>query len=214
MSLLVALALVRPAIAADDDATAHHAFDDVAHWSAVFDDPKRAEWQRPAEVVAALALRPGMMVADLGAGTGYFSRFLADAVGSRGTVLAVEPEPNLVVKLRERAEQEHTPNVIPVLTSTTTPRLPPGRVDLVLVVDTYHHIDGRRAYFRALAGALAPGGRVAVVDWQKRPLPVGPEMGHKLAREQVVAEMADAGYALVAEPDVLPYQYVLVFRPR
>jgi SAM-dependent methyltransferase len=104
--------------------------------------------------------------------------------------------------------------VVPVLASRDTPRLPHGSVDVVLVVDTYHHLDARVAYFEALRAALRPGGRVAVIDWQKRPLPVGPEMDHKLAREQVVEEMGRAGYALVEEPDVLPYQYFLIFRPR
>jgi SAM-dependent methyltransferase len=102
--------------------------------------------------------------------------------------------------------------VVPVLASTDNPRLPAGRTDLVLIVDTFHHIDGRLAYLRALARSLAPGGRIAIVDWQKRELPVGPPLDHKLAREQVVEEMQSAGYELVAEPDVLPYQYLLIFR--
>jgi ubiquinone/menaquinone biosynthesis C-methylase UbiE len=202
------------ALAASDDATTHHSFDDVEHWKAVFDDPARDEWQKPAELVKALAIRPGMTVADLGAGTGYFSRHLSTAVGPDGTVFAVEPEPKLLAYLRERAEREKTANVVPVLASLDDPRLPPRSVDLVLVVDTFHHIDHRVAYFRALRRALRSGGRVAIVDWHKRPLPVGPPPEHKLDRDQVVDEMRAAGYALAAEPDVIPYQYVLVFAPR
>jgi predicted methyltransferase len=205
----VALALLAGA-----GATSRRRFDDAGYWSGVFDDPARAAWQKPAEVVAALGLRPGQCVADLGAGTGYFSRFLSDAVGPAGTVLAVEPEPNLVVHLRARAEREGTANVVPILASRDTPRLPRGLVDLVLVVDTYHHIDDRVAYFRALHGVLRAPGRIAVIDWQKRPLPVGPEMDHKLPREQVVREMEAAGWVLAEEPTFLPYQYFLVFRPR
>ncbi len=197
-----------------DAATAHHPFDDVANWTKVFDDPSRDAWQKPAALVAALQLGPGMQVADLGAGTGYFSRYLAAAVGPDGTVYAVDPEPNLVVHLRSRAEQEGTANVIPILASTDNPRLPAAGIDLVLVVDTYHHIDGRREYFRRLQRSLKPNGRIAIVDWQKRELPVGPPPPHKLAREQVVEEMTAAGYTLIAEPDVLPYQYVLIFRRR
>jgi SAM-dependent methyltransferase len=128
-------------------------------------------------------------------------------------VYAVEPEPKLLAHLRARAEQEGTPNVIPVLGSLDDPRLPPGGVDLVLIVDTYHHIDDRRAYVQRLQRMLAPGGRVAIVDWQKRKLPVGPGMDHKLAREQVVGEMEASGYRLTAEPDVLAYQYFLIFTP-
>jgi len=99
------------------DATARHSFADVEHWTKVFDDPKRDEWQKPAQLVEALEIAPGMCVADLGAGTGYFSRYLSQAVGEHGTVLAVDPEPNLVVHLRARAETERTANVIPILAS-------------------------------------------------------------------------------------------------
>jgi ubiquinone/menaquinone biosynthesis C-methylase UbiE len=197
-----------------DDATAHHSFEDVAKWTKVFDDPSRDEWQKPQALVEALDLHAGARVADLGAGTGYFSRYLAAAVGSDGTVFAVDTEPNLVAHLRERSEQEKTANVVPILASPDNPRLPVASVDLVLVVDTYHHIDGRRAYFRALQRSLTPHGRVAIVDFYKRALPVGPPPKHKLARQQVVEEMTAAGYALVAEPAVLPYQYVLIFRAR
>jgi predicted methyltransferase len=206
-----ALALAAPP---PDRATSDRVFDDVPYWQGVFDDPKRDAWQKPAELVAALALRPGMAVADLGAGTGYFVRFLSRAVGPRGTVYAVEVEPKLVAHLRARAEEEGTANVVPVLTSKTSARLPVAGLDLLLIVDTYHHLDGRVAYMRRVADVLRPGGRVAIVDWHKRPLPQGPEMDHKLAREQVVGEMERAGYRLLAEPDPLPYQYVLIFGRR
>lgn len=194
-----------------DHATSHRRFDDVARWSGVFDDPARDAWQKPAALVAALHLRPGDVVADVGAGTGYLSRYLAAAVGPEGTVFAADPEPNLVEHLRARAEREGTPNVVPVLVSRDHPRLPPRLVDVVLILDTYHHVDGRRAWLGHLAGALRPGGRVVVVDWEKRPLPVGPEMEHKLDRRQVVDEMTASGFTLVEEPPILPYQYVLVF---
>jgi len=193
------------------EATSRHPFDDVKQWSAVFDDPTRDAWQKPKELVAALGIRSGMTVADLGAGTGYFSRHLAGAVGERGTVFAVDTEPNLVAHLRERAEQEHTANVTPLLASFDDSRLPRAAVDLVLIVDTFHHLDHRLDYLRRLRRVLKPSGRVAIVDWQAQPLPVGPPPEHKLPREQVVREMEAAGYRLKAEPEILPYQYVLVF---
>ena len=194
-----------------DDATSRHDFADVPYWSSVFDDPARDAWQKPKELVAALGLRRGNVVADLGAGTGYLSRRLAAAVGADGTVLAVETEPNLVVHLRERAEREKTGNVVPILGSASDPRLPAGLVDLILIVDTYHHFDDRRTYLPALRRFLRPGGRVAIVDWHKRELPVGPAMDHKLAREQVLDEMQASGFTLAAEHTMLPYQYFLVF---
>src|SRR3989442_1005975 len=163
--------------AASDDATSHRSFADVEQWVSVFDDPARDAYQKPRQVVRALRIRPGMRVADLGAGTGYFSRFLSTAVGAAGTVLAVDTEPELVRHLRERAEKEQTDNVVPILASPDNPRLPRGAVDLVLLVDTFHHIDHRVAYFGRLRATLAPGGRVAVVDWQKRETPVGPQLG-------------------------------------
>jgi ubiquinone/menaquinone biosynthesis C-methylase UbiE len=198
---------------ASDHATARHSFEDVAKWTKIFDDPQRNEWQKPQELVAALNLRAGMRVADLGAGTGYFSRYLSAAVGTDGTVFAVDTEPNLVAHLRERAEKEDTPNVVPILASPDNPRLPVAGADVILIVDTYHHIDARRAYVQRLRRFLTPQGRVAVVDWHKRELPVGPPVSHKLAREQVVEEMEEAGYTLVTEPSFLPYQYFLIFRP-
>jgi len=197
-----------------DDATATHSFGDVERWEKVFDDPARASWQQPASIVQALALAPGMVVADVGAGTGYLERMLSEVVGARGVVYAVEVEPNLVTHLRERAEREGTANVIPVLGSTGAPRLPAGRVDRILLVDTYHHINGRVDYFRRLRAALAPGGWVVVVDWEKREDTVGPELNHRLAREQVTSEMERAGYRPLETAVRLPHQYLLVFTPR
>jgi predicted methyltransferase len=218
----IALVLSLPAAATVADAreaprgaaTSHRRFDDVEHWVRVFDDPARAAWQKPAEVVAALGLEPGMVVADVGAGTGYFMRLLATAVGPRGTVFAAEVEPALVVHLRDRAQREGTTNVVPVLIPQDRPGLPPGLLDLVLLVDTYHHIDHRLIWLERLHDVLRPGGRVAIVDWEKRPAPVGPDLEHKLAREDVVDEMAASGFTLIAAPDLLPYQYLLIFRRR
>jgi ubiquinone/menaquinone biosynthesis C-methylase UbiE len=214
LGLALMVNLAATAFARSDDATIHETFDDVEHWRKVFDDPARDQWQKPRELIEALGVRPGMVVADLGAGTGYLSHHLADAVGAGGTVLAVETEPKLVVQLRKRAEEERTPNVVPILASPDNPRLPAGGVDLVIILDTYHHIDDRIAYARALSRALRQDGRVAIVDWQKRELPVGPPPDHKLAREQVIDEMRAAGWSVAQELDVLPYQYVLVFRWR
>ena len=195
------------------DATAHHPFTGVEKWTKIFDDPKRDEWQKPQQVVAALALKPGQIVADLGAGTGYFERQLSKAVAPGGIVLAIDTEPEMVQHLGERARKETTPNVVPVLALPEDPFLPPGRVDCVLIVDTYHHLDDRLDYFRRMQDSLAPGGRVAVVDFHKRDMPVGPPLQHKLAREFVVDEMKEAGYLLADEKTFLPYHYFLIFRP-
>src|SRR5438552_18597200 len=148
-------------------ASSPHSFADGEHWSTVFDDPSGDAWQKPAELVAALGLHPGMTVGDLGAGTGYFSRHLSAAVGPEGTVLAVDTEPNMVARLRERAEAERTVNVVPILASADNPRLPAHATDLVLIVDTFHHIADLLTYLHGLRRCLRPGGRVGVSDWAK-----------------------------------------------
>ncbi len=213
-AVLLSLYAVRPYAAETASrfrATSDRSFADVEHWRSVFDDPHRDEWQKPREVVAALDLRPGMVVVDLGAGTGYFLGHFSRAVGDEGSVIAVETEPNLVRYIRERAEREGLANVVPVLASFDNPRLPKSIADRIVLVDTYHHIDRRDAYFRALARTLRPDGRVAVIDWRKKPLPVGPPLDHKLAREQVISEMREAGYVVAAERDILAYQYFVIF---
>ena len=195
------------------DATVKHPFDDPRRWAEVFDDPARGEWQKPAEVVRALALKPGMVAADLGAGTGYFESHLSGAVGAAGMVLAIDTEPSMVGYLAQRAVREKLANVVPVLALPADPFLPPGRVDRVLIVDTYHHIDARPDYFRRMRQAMARGGKVAIVDFHKRELPVGPPPEHKLEPEFVAHEMQEAGWKLVEQKTFLPYQYFLIFAP-
>lgn len=202
-----------PATGTGHDATIHHGFGDVTTWVAVFDDPGRDAWQKPDAVITRLGVAPGMTVADLGAGTGYFSVRLAKAVGPKGRVLAIDIEPNLVDYMKSRAAQESLPQIAAVLATADDPKLPERGVDLVLIVDTWHHIDDRLRYLAKLAAGLAPGGRVAVVDFKKGDFPVGPPDAHKLTAEAVVAEFVEAGWAVADRWDDLPYQYVLAFTP-
>jgi SAM-dependent methyltransferase len=195
------------------DATADHPFTGAERWARIFDDPERDEWQKPSEVAEALQMRPGMIVADLGAGTGYFLSYLSKAVGSSGIVLAIDTEPDMLEHLGGRVREAGSSNVVPVLALPADPFLPQGRVDRVLIVDTYHHIDDRLNYFRRMRDALAPDGQVAIVDFFKKPLPVGPPVEHKLARDFVLDEMRAAGWRLAREPEILPYQYFLIFEP-
>jgi len=208
-------ALVLSALLADSghDATVHHGFGDVDHWVQVFDDPSRDAWQKPDEILDALHVRAGMTVADLGAGTGYFSVRVAKVVGAEGRVLAIDVEPKLVAYLTERAAKESLPQITAVLAAPDDPKLPPHGVDLVLIVDTWHHIDDRLSYLKTLAQGVAPGGRVAVVDFKKGDFPVGPPDEHKIPPEKVVQEFSKAGWALAERKDDLPYQYVLSFSP-
>jgi SAM-dependent methyltransferase len=208
VAALVALAGLS---AAQTPHTHQHRFGDAEKWARVFDDPERDAWQKPHEVIQALALKPDAVVADLGAGTGYFSVRLARML-PQGTVYAADVEPDMVKYLGERAKRESLSNLKPVASSGNDARLP-AKVDLVLLVDVYHHIDDRERYFRKLAGSLAPAGRLAVIDF-KLDSPRGPPKRSRVDPERVKAELARAGYALTAEHAFLPDQYFLEFSRR
>jgi SAM-dependent methyltransferase len=212
MRLLLAaiLAAVATVAAAQTPHTHRHSFSDAERWAHVFDDPERDAWQKPHEVIQALAPAPAARVADLGAGTGYFAARLANML-PMGRVYAVDIEPDMVRYLAERAKREGLRNLAAVQGKPDDPALP-EKVDLVLLVDVYHHIEDRTRYFRKLAGLLRPDGRVAIVDF-KLDSPQGPPRAARVAREAVLQEMTAAGYALAAEHRFLPYQYFLVFQP-
>ena len=187
----------------------HRSFDQAEKWAKEFDDPSRDAWQKPNEVLDALHLDRTARVADLGAGTGYFSARIARLI-PEGKLFAVDIEPDMLRFLGERAQREHLSFLVPVLASAGSPNLPEP-VDLVLVVDTYHHIDDRLAYFAALRASLRPGGRLAIVDF-KADSPNGPPPEHRISAERVAAELNAAGYSLLATHLFLPRQYFLVFR--
>jgi SAM-dependent methyltransferase len=192
-----------------EDGAFHHRFEDAGKWAREFDDPARDAWQKPDEVLNALDLQPTFTVADLGAGTGYFSIRLAKRL-PEGKVFAADVEPDMVRYLRERAERAHLQNVVPVLASADAADLPEP-VDIVLVVDTYHHIGNRIRYFARLKASLRPGGRLAIVDF-KADSPNGPPAQYRLSPEKVSEELSAAGYALEKTLTFLPRQYLLIFR--
>ncbi|MEK7469936.1 MAG: class I SAM-dependent methyltransferase [Planctomycetota bacterium] len=189
-----------------------HSFADVENWVARFEGPERDAWQKPEEVVRALGLAPAARVAEIGAGTGYFAVRLARAV-PRGQVWGVDLEPNMVRHLEARAAREGLANLTAALASAEDPRLPEP-VDVLLVANTYHHLEARPAYFARVATALAPGGRLVIIDFRKGDLPVGPPDEMKLAPEVVRSELELSGLVQTAEESFLPHQYFLVFRKR
>lgn len=176
--------------------------------------PDRAEWQAPTAVVRALGLRRGQVVADIGAGPGYFALRMARTVGPDGHVYAVDAEPQVLEVLRERVRAAGVRNVTPVLGEGDDPLLPSRTCDLVLIVDTYHHFDDGRSFLRRAARVLRRGGRLVNIDFARRETPVGPPVEHRVAREAFLRDARGAGLRLVAEHHFLPYQYFLVFRPR
>jgi cyclopropane fatty-acyl-phospholipid synthase-like methyltransferase len=185
-----------------------HRFDDAEAYAKRFDDPARDAWQMPDRVIAALALTPGMSIADIGAGTGYFAVRLAKTAAAP-TVYGADIEPNMVDHMKARAMRERLSNLVPVLAASDSPNLPTP-VDLVLIVDTYHHIGSRAAYFRRLRESMTPQARLVIIDFRKES-PEGPPVEFRFEPEQITSELREAGFTLAASHDFLPRQHFLVY---
>jgi ubiquinone/menaquinone biosynthesis C-methylase UbiE len=179
----------------------------LAAYIAELEASDRARWQQPERVVETLRLEAGMTVADVGAGTGYFARRFAAAVGPKGKVLALDVEPGMLEELRFRA-----PGVKNIETRRVDPDEPglgPESVDLVFICNTGHHLPDRVRYYSKLRQALRPGGRLVLIDFYKRELPVGPPVKEKISREETLGEAVAAGFRLLRSYTFLPYQYFL-----
>jgi ubiquinone/menaquinone biosynthesis C-methylase UbiE len=190
----------------------HHPPESTSAYIRALEDPGRIEWQKPDEVVKKLGLKAGEAVADLGAGSGYFTLRFAQAVGPAGRVYAVDISPGMLDYLEGHAKEARLENIQPILAEPHDPKLPASSVDLIFICDTLHHISDRAAYYPLLARALRPGGRLVDIDFYKKPLPVGPPVTMKIAKEEMIEEVKPAGFHLVKEFDFLPYQYFLVFQ--
>jgi ubiquinone/menaquinone biosynthesis C-methylase UbiE len=169
----------------------------------------RARWQRPDRVLRVLGVRRGAVVADVGSGPGYFTTRLARAVGARGRVYAVDPEPEVLQVLVKRLDGAQ--NVTPVLSRDDDPMLPPASCDLALFVNAYHHVANGPAFVRRLVRCLKPRGRLAAIEWAYRDTPVGPPIRRRIRPETLLRIGRRAGLRPVARHEFLPYQYFLVF---
>jgi len=189
----------------------HQLHRDPKAYIAALEDPKRDAYQRPHQVIQALKLKTGEVVADIGAGSGYFTFRLAQHVGEKGRVYAVDVSPEMIVHLNRRARDLKAGNVVTMLAAPDDPLLPDASIDRFFICDTWHHIENHPHYLSLLKQMLKPGGHVVMVDFKKEKTPVGPPIEMRIAREDLVKEMETNGFRLVKEHAFLPYQYFLVF---
>jgi ubiquinone/menaquinone biosynthesis C-methylase UbiE len=175
------------------------------------DRPEREDQEKPSVVLDALKLRGGETVADLGAGSGYFTFRIAPRVGRAGKVLAVEIQDEMLQTIRQRAQALKVTNVEAVKASETDPNLPVNRVDLVLMVDVYHELAYPFEVMTKIREALKPGGRVVFVEYRKEDPNVRINEVHKMSVEQVKREMKVIGLAHAKTLETLPLQHILIF---
>jgi ubiquinone/menaquinone biosynthesis C-methylase UbiE len=183
--------------------------------TAYMDDPRRVEWQLPDRVIEALGLKAGAAVADIGAGTGFFTLRLARRVGPEGTVYAVDVDERMISLITARASREGLTNVRGLHAPEDDPGLPEASVDLAFICDTYLFFGDRADYLRRLRERLRPSGRVAIVSFNyQAEIPGAPPRHRMVPKDRVVSEMTAAGFVLEADHTFLPYQDFLVFALR
>jgi ubiquinone/menaquinone biosynthesis C-methylase UbiE len=215
LATAIALGVSIPAAAQapKDQHEMHQMHQDSAAYIKALEDPKRDAYQKPHEVMEALGLKPGEVIADIGAGSGYFTFRVAQHVGPQGRVYAVDINKEMLAHLEKRMRELKATNVTPILARPNDPLLPEP-VDRFLIVDVWHHIDDQPGYLAVMKKHLEPGGQVIMIDFHKRDLPVGPPTSMKIAREDLIKQMQTHGFEVAAEHTFLPYQYFLVFKVR
>jgi ubiquinone/menaquinone biosynthesis C-methylase UbiE len=181
---------------------------------AMLERDSRDEMQKPHEIMKTLSFKAGERVADVGAGSGYFTIPIARAVGPKGKVWAVDIRQQMLDFITNRLETEGLGNVEPVLAKPDDPLLPAAGVDTILMVDTIHYIQNRAAYGEKLSAALAPGGRLVIIDFRYDPdakREFAPPIEQQVPRKTLDADLAEAGFEVVASYDFLPEQYFVVY---
>jgi ubiquinone/menaquinone biosynthesis C-methylase UbiE len=173
--------------------------------------PDRDIWQHPEQIMDVLGIAEGSVVADIGAGAGWFTIRLARRVGPNGVVYAEDVQPQMLAAIQRRVKAEGLTNVKPILGKGSDPQLPRAALDVVLMVDAYHEIDDRVPMLRNLATSLRSGGRIGVVDFKPEGSGPGPAMEERISPETVVNDAKSAGLRLLSHQTFLPYQYFLIF---
>ena len=215
-ALALALVTIAAQAAAQDqrprtDAEMHRLHQDSKAYIAMLDDPQRDAYQKPHEVLSALDLKPGEVVADIGAGSGYFALRLAAHVGESGRVYAVDISPDMIVHLNRRVRDAGVKNLQTILAAPDDPLLPDASVDRFFICDTWHHIEDQPKYLALMKKMLKPGGQVVMIDFQKRETQTGPPMAMRIAREDLINQLQANGFKVAKEYMFLPYQYFIVF---
>jgi ubiquinone/menaquinone biosynthesis C-methylase UbiE len=187
---------------------------DVARWNRTFENERREVYVKRDEIVAAAGAKPGMTVADIGAGTGLFTMLFADAVKPGGSVYAVDISPAFVDYIQETAKKRRVRNVTAVLTDGVDVKLPDDSVDLAYLSDVYHHFEHPAETLASIRKALRPGGRMVVIDYERIPgvTPAARVAHVRLDKRTAISEIEAAGFSLLEEKKKLMRQnYFLVF---
>jgi arsenite methyltransferase len=187
---------------------------DPKAYIAMLENPQRDAEQKPDEVIAALDLKAGETLADIGAGSGYFSFRFARKLGDSGRVYAVDINPDMILHMNRHIRDNKIKNVTTILSTPDDPLLQDTSINRFFICDTWHHIQNRPQYIAHMKKMLKPGGQIIIVDYKKKQLPVGPPPEMKLAKKEVISEMEGNGFKLAKEHAFLPYQYFLVFVPK
>jgi ubiquinone/menaquinone biosynthesis C-methylase UbiE len=176
--------------------------------------PERDAEEATSRAVDALDLKPGMVTADVGAGSGYYTVRMARKVGPTGKVFATDIQAGMLDILKRRMSNEGIENVVPVLGAPDDPRLPAGSIDLALMVDVYHELAAPQVFVRRLREALKPDGRLVLIEFRKEDPRVPIQEVHKMSVDQVRQELGAEGYAIDKVIDVLPWQHIIVLKAK
>ena len=172
---------------------------------------EREDEEKPRLAVRLLNLRPGMVVADVGAGSGYYSELMSKAVGATGKVYACDIQPGMIQLLKQRVARAKLGNVEPILSAEDDPRLPEEAVDLIMLVDVYHEFDKPQEMLRRLRKALKPGGQLVLLEFRKEDPKVPIREEHKMSVAEVRAELEPEGFVFERVLPDLPWQHILIF---
>ncbi len=176
--------------------------------------PEREQEEQPAKLIEALQLKPGQVIADIGAGSGYYSFRMAEKVGPKGKVFAVDIQREMLEIIRQRMRVRKISNVEPIQGTVTDPKLPAGTVDLILMVDVYHEFSHPFEMVENMVKALKPGGRLVFVEFRLEDPDVPIKLVHKMSEKQVLKEMEPHPLKHVETNGVLPWQHIIIFEKK